>query len=82
MIKKYLLLRPLVLGGQVIDAGTEYDLEEAEANNIGVGTSLAEVQNSMEEEPKKEESESTPESENQEKEGSETGADSTPDSEE
>lgn len=65
MIKKYLLLRPLVLGGQVIDAGTEYDLEEAEAKNIGIGTSLSEVENSMEEE-KKEEEKKEEGSENQE----------------
>ena len=65
MIKKYLLLRPLVLGGQVIDAGTEYDLEEAEAQNIGIGTSLSEVENSMDEE-KKEEEQKEEGSENQE----------------
>ena len=65
MIKKYLLLRPLVLGGQVIDAGTEYDLEEAEAKNIGLGTSLSEVENSMDEE-KKEEEKKEESSENQE----------------
>lgn len=66
MIKKYLLLRPLVLGGQIIDAGTEYDLEEAEAKNIGIGTSLSEVQTSMDEEKKEEEQKEEESSENQE----------------
>lgn len=81
MIKKYLLLRPLVLGGQVIDAGTEYDLEEAEAKNIGLDTSLSEVQNSMEEE-KKEEEKKEEGSENQEaKPGEESSGEESDDQE-
>jgi hypothetical protein len=40
MIKKYLVLRPIVFLGVTLDSGTYIDMSEEEAKNIGLGKYL------------------------------------------
>ena len=84
MIKKYLVLRPIVFLGVTLDAGNYIEMAEEEAQNIGIGKYLQEEKIMADEKPTPE-PESTPAPESTPEkpaEGSEAGADSAPENKE